>query len=249
MVPLWFLPFAVASGNTIVVKPSEQVPLSQRLMFQLLAQCDVPPGVVNLVNGAREIVEGICDHPDIRAVSFVGSTPVARAVYQRATHTGKRVQALGGAKNFVIVMPDADFEPRDREHHGVVLRLCRRTLPGRQRAGAGRRGASRGARSARRGRAQPEGRRWSRAGRPDGTGDQRRASRSRDAATSTRRATRGRSWCSTAAAWRSTGRETGFFVGPTVFDTCHRACRSAAMRSSARWRRSTRSRTSTRRST
>ncbi len=110
MVPLWFLPFAVASGNTIVVKPSEQVPLSQRLMFQLLAQCDVPPGVVNLVNGAREIVEGICDHPDIRAVSFVGSTPVARAVYQRATHTGKRVQALGGAKNFVIIMPDADFE-------------------------------------------------------------------------------------------------------------------------------------------
>ncbi len=109
MVPLWFLPFAVASGNTIVVKPSEQVPLTQRLMFKLLAQCDLPPGVVNLVNGAREVVEGICDHPDIRAVSFVGSTPVARAVYQRATHAGKRVQALGGAKNFVIVMPDADF--------------------------------------------------------------------------------------------------------------------------------------------
>ena len=79
-------------------------------MFKLLAQCDLPPGVVNLVNGAREVVEGICDHPDIRAVSFVGSTPVARAVYQRATHAGKRVQALGGAKNFVIVMPDADFD-------------------------------------------------------------------------------------------------------------------------------------------
>jgi malonate-semialdehyde dehydrogenase (acetylating)/methylmalonate-semialdehyde dehydrogenase len=110
MVPLWFLPFAVASCNTIFLKPSEQVPLSQRLIFQLLAQCDLPPGVVNLVNGAREVVEGICDHPDIRAVSFVGSTPVARAVYQRATHTGKRVQALGGAKNFVIIMPDADFD-------------------------------------------------------------------------------------------------------------------------------------------
>jgi malonate-semialdehyde dehydrogenase (acetylating) / methylmalonate-semialdehyde dehydrogenase len=110
MVPLWFLPFAVATGNCIIVKPSEQVPLSVRLMFRLLEQCDIPPGVINLVNGGREIVEGICDHPDIRAVSFVGSTPVARTVYQRGTHAGKRVQALGGAKNFVVVMPDANFE-------------------------------------------------------------------------------------------------------------------------------------------
>jgi malonate-semialdehyde dehydrogenase (acetylating) / methylmalonate-semialdehyde dehydrogenase len=110
MVPLWFLPFAVATGNTFVVKPSEQVPLSQKRIFELLERCDLPPGVVNLVNGGREVVEAICDHSDIRAVSFVGSTPVARAVYQRATHAGKRVQALGGAKNFVVVMPDADFE-------------------------------------------------------------------------------------------------------------------------------------------
>jgi malonate-semialdehyde dehydrogenase (acetylating)/methylmalonate-semialdehyde dehydrogenase len=110
MVPLWFLPFAVATGNCIIVKPSEQVPLSARILFKLLEQCDIPPGVVNLVNGGREIVEGICDHPGIRAVSFVGSTPVARTVYQRGTHTGKRVQSLGGAKNFVVVMPDANFE-------------------------------------------------------------------------------------------------------------------------------------------
>jgi len=110
MVPLWFLPFAVATGNTIVVKPSEQVPLSARLLFRLLERCDMPPGVVNLVNGGRDVVEGICDHPGIRAVSFVGSTPVARTVYQRGTHAGKRVQALGGAKNFVVVMPDANFE-------------------------------------------------------------------------------------------------------------------------------------------
>ncbi len=110
MVPLWFLPFAVACGNTFVLKPSEQVPLSQRRMFQLLERCDLPPGVVNLVNGGREVVEAICDHPGIRAVSFVGSTPVARLVYRRATHAGKRVQALGGAKNFVIVMPDANFD-------------------------------------------------------------------------------------------------------------------------------------------
>ncbi len=110
MVPLWFLPFAVATGNTFLVKPSEQVPLSQKRIFELLERCDLPPGVVSLVNGGRELVQAICDHPDIRAVSFVGSTPVARAVYQRATHAGKRVQALGGAKNFVVVMPDADFD-------------------------------------------------------------------------------------------------------------------------------------------
>ena len=110
MVPLWFLPFAVGTGNTFVLKPSEQVPLSQKRIVELLAQCDLPPGVVNLVNGGREAVEAICDHPGIRAVSFVGSTPVARAVYQRATHAGKRVQALGGAKNFIVVMPDADLD-------------------------------------------------------------------------------------------------------------------------------------------
>jgi malonate-semialdehyde dehydrogenase (acetylating) / methylmalonate-semialdehyde dehydrogenase len=110
MVPLWFLPFAVACGNTFVLKPSEQVPLSQRRIFELLEKCDLPPGVVNLVNGGREVAEAICDHPGIRAVSFVGSTDVARAVYQRATHQGKRVQALGGAKNFIVVMPDADLD-------------------------------------------------------------------------------------------------------------------------------------------
>jgi malonate-semialdehyde dehydrogenase (acetylating)/methylmalonate-semialdehyde dehydrogenase len=110
MVPLWFLPFAVVCGNTFVLKPSEQVPLSQKRMFELLEECGLPPGVVNLVNGGKEVVEAICDHPGIRAVSFVGSTPVARAVYQRATNSGKRVQALGGAKNFIIVMPDADFD-------------------------------------------------------------------------------------------------------------------------------------------
>src|SRR5206468_11228432 len=111
MVPLWFLPFAIVTGNTFVLKPSEQVPLSQRRMVDLLQQCDLPPGVVNLVNGGREVVDAICDHPGIRAVSFVGSTPVAEHVYQRATHAGKRAQALGGAKNFVVVMPDADLGP------------------------------------------------------------------------------------------------------------------------------------------
>src|SRR5262245_14572978 len=99
MVPMWFLPFAIVTGNTFVLKPSEQVPLSQRRVMELLDKAGLPPGVVNLVNGGRDVVDAICDHPGIRAVSFVGSTPVAKHVYQRATHAGKRVQALGGAKN------------------------------------------------------------------------------------------------------------------------------------------------------
>src|SRR5437667_2859897 len=110
MVPMWFLPFAIVTGNSFVLKPSEQVPFSMRRVMELLQQSGLPPGVVNLVNGGREVVDAICDHPGIRAVSFVGSTPVARHVYQRATHAGKRVQALGGAKNFVVVMPDADLD-------------------------------------------------------------------------------------------------------------------------------------------
>jgi malonate-semialdehyde dehydrogenase (acetylating)/methylmalonate-semialdehyde dehydrogenase len=110
MVPFWFLPFAIACGNTFVLKPSEQVPMTQQIAFEELDRLDLPPGVVNLVNGGREVVEGILDHPDIDAVSFVGSAPVARLVYERAAKAGKRVQALGGAKNHMVVMPDAHLE-------------------------------------------------------------------------------------------------------------------------------------------
>jgi malonate-semialdehyde dehydrogenase (acetylating) / methylmalonate-semialdehyde dehydrogenase len=107
MVPFWFLPFAIACGNSFVLKPSEQVPLTQQLAFEVLDSLDLPDGVVNLVNGGREVVEGILDHPGIDAVSFVGSAPVARIVYERSAKAGKRVQALGGAKNHMVVMPDA----------------------------------------------------------------------------------------------------------------------------------------------
>src|SRR4051794_16562673 len=107
MVPFWFLPFAIACGNTFILKPSEQVPLTQQIAFEVLDGLDLPPGVVNLVNGGREVVEGILDHPGIDAVSFVGSAPVAKIVYERAARSGKRVQALGGAKNHMVVMPDA----------------------------------------------------------------------------------------------------------------------------------------------
>jgi malonate-semialdehyde dehydrogenase (acetylating)/methylmalonate-semialdehyde dehydrogenase len=107
MVPFWFLPFAIACGNSFILKPSEQVPLTQQIAFELLDGLDLPPGVVNLVNGGREVVEGILEHPGIDAVSFVGSAPVARIVYEGAAKAGKRVQALGGAKNHMVVLPDA----------------------------------------------------------------------------------------------------------------------------------------------
>src|SRR4051794_11076856 len=110
MVPFWFLPFAIACGNTFILKPSEQVPLTQQIAFEELHALGLPPGVVNLVNGGREVVEGILDHPGIDAVSFVGSAPVARIVYERASKARKRVQALGGAKNHMVVMPDAVVE-------------------------------------------------------------------------------------------------------------------------------------------
>lgn len=110
MVPLWFLPYCIATGNTLVLKPSEQVPLSMQRIFELLHEAGLPKGVVNLVNGGKEIVQGMCQHPLIQGVSFVGSSPVAQYVYETAAKHGKRVQALGGAKNFVVVMPDADVE-------------------------------------------------------------------------------------------------------------------------------------------
>jgi malonate-semialdehyde dehydrogenase (acetylating) / methylmalonate-semialdehyde dehydrogenase len=109
MIPFWFLPYSIACGNTVVVKPSERVPLTMQKVFALLDSLHLPPGVVNLVNGGREAVDAILDHPIIRSVSFVGSSAIARHVYSRGAAAGKRVQCQGGAKNPVIVMPDADM--------------------------------------------------------------------------------------------------------------------------------------------
>ena len=114
MIPFWFLPYALATGNTYVIKPSEKVPMTMQLIFKLIEQVEFPAGVINLVNGAREAVDAILDHPDIRAITFVGSTNVARYLYRRAAENGKRVQAQGGAKNPVIIMPDADLEMASR---------------------------------------------------------------------------------------------------------------------------------------
>jgi len=110
MVAFWFLPYALATGNTYVVKPSEQDPVVWQHLMPLFAEAGFPPGVVNLVNGARETSEALIDHPDVQGVSFVGSTPVAKAVYARAGARGKRAQCGGGAKNFLVVMPDARMD-------------------------------------------------------------------------------------------------------------------------------------------
>ena len=110
MIPLWFWPYAVATGNTVVLKPSEQDPLTHQKIVELAEQAGLPPGVLNVVHGGQQVVESICDHPDIVGVSFVGSSRVAEIVYKRAANAGKRVQTLGGAKNYLIVLPDADMD-------------------------------------------------------------------------------------------------------------------------------------------
>ncbi len=107
MVPMWFLPFAIATGNTFILKPSEQVPMTQQIVFELIDGLGLPPGVVNMVNGSRDVVNAILDHPGIDAVSFVGSASTAQDIYERAAAKKTRVQALGGAKNSMVVMPDA----------------------------------------------------------------------------------------------------------------------------------------------
>jgi len=110
MVPLWFFSIALAAGNAVVLKPSEKDPTAANWLAGLLTEAGLPDGVFNVVHGDKEAVDALLDHPDVRAISFVGSTPIAKYVYEKATHAGKRVQALGGAKNHMLVLPDADLD-------------------------------------------------------------------------------------------------------------------------------------------
>jgi malonate-semialdehyde dehydrogenase (acetylating)/methylmalonate-semialdehyde dehydrogenase len=114
MIPLWFLPYAIACGNCFILKPSEKVPMTMSRVFDLIDELDLPPGVVSLVNGSKGVVGALLDHPLVRAISFVGSSPVAKYVYSRAAANGKRAQCQGGAKNPVVVLPDADMEMATR---------------------------------------------------------------------------------------------------------------------------------------
>jgi malonate-semialdehyde dehydrogenase (acetylating)/methylmalonate-semialdehyde dehydrogenase len=108
MVPLWMYPLALACGNTFVLKPSEKVPLTANLLGELLAEAGIPKGVFNIVHGGRDCVDALLTHPTVRAISFVGSSPIAKYIYETGTRNGKRVQANGGAKNYIVIMPDAD---------------------------------------------------------------------------------------------------------------------------------------------
>ena len=110
MVAWWFLPYAIVAGNTYIVKPSEQVPMTQTKIFEIVDEIGFPEGVINMVHGSRDVVNGLLDHPDIEGISFVGSTPTARHIYKRCGETGKRAQVLGGAKNIVAVTPDANLD-------------------------------------------------------------------------------------------------------------------------------------------
>ncbi|MBL8100389.1 MAG: CoA-acylating methylmalonate-semialdehyde dehydrogenase [Anaerolineales bacterium] len=110
MIPFWYLPYAIAAGNTYIIKPSEKVPMTMQFIMKLIEQVGFPKGVINLVNGSKEVVDAILEHPSIRAITFVGSTNVAKYIYATAASHGKRVQAQGGAKNPVIILPDADMD-------------------------------------------------------------------------------------------------------------------------------------------
>src|SRR6202789_3986419 len=117
MIPLWMYPIAIACGNTFVLKPSEKVPLTAIKIAKLLEKAGLPKGVLNIVHGGREVVDALLTHPKVKAISFVGSTPIARYIYETGTKHGKRVQSNGGAKNYVVIMPDADVENSTR---GVI---------------------------------------------------------------------------------------------------------------------------------
>ena len=217
MVPFWFLPFAIACGNTFILKPSEQVPLTQELVFELIDELELPAGVVNLVNGGREVVEGILDHPGIDAVSFVGSATVARLVYERAAKAGKRVQALGGAKNHMVVMPDAVIDKTVDENHRLGVRRGRPALHGRLGRRRGRRRARRSCpRCARRPRAAR--RRRPRGGRRRRPGRLVRGARPHARVDRPRRRPRARRWSSTAATRGRGAPARAPSSGPTILD-------------------------------
>ena len=171
MIPFWFLPYAIATGNTFVLKPSERVPLTMKRAFEMMENIGLPKGVINLVNGGKNAVNALLDHPKVRAISFVGSTPVARYVYARAGEHGKRAQCQGGAKNHVIVLPDADMKMTTQIIGDSAFGCAGTALPGSFRGGDGWRSAENISRfDYRGGRVVARGQ-WPRRRRADGTGD------------------------------------------------------------------------------
>lgn len=130
MVPFWFLPYAVMTGNTYVVKPSKQVPCTMNLLTELIEEAGFPPGVFNIVNGDRTIANTFMDSPDVVGVSVVGATPVCKQIAEKCAKTNKWYQAMGSARNHLIAMPDAKMDDIDPEHDYIMLRLCRSEVYG-----------------------------------------------------------------------------------------------------------------------
>ncbi len=217
MVPLWMFPIAIVCGNTFVLKPSEKVPLSAVRLGELLMESGLPEGVFNIVHGDRECVDALLTHPLVRAISFVGSTAVARHVYETGTQNGKRVQAAGGAKNHLIIMPDADLDQAVGCTPALGLRLRRRALHGRQHRGARRQGRRFPGRTALPDREEHEGRRRPTAAPTSTWGRSSPASISTAwPATSTSASAKGPTSSSTAG--RSRRPSGGFLIGPSVLD-------------------------------
>ena len=131
MIPFWFFPYALACGNVVIVKPADRTPITMQVVTRLVEEAGLPPGVFNVVNGGADTVNALLDHPGVHAVSFVGSTAVAEHVYARASAAGKRVQAQGGAKNPIVVLPDAEIDMATPDHRRLLLRQRRPALPGR----------------------------------------------------------------------------------------------------------------------
>ena len=231
MIPLWFLPYAVACGNTVVLKPSEKTPMTMARICELIEQAGFPPGVVNLVHGGKDAVDALLDHPEVRAISFVGSTPVARHVYARAAANGKRVQCQGGAKNPIVILPDADMEMTTRivadSAFGCAGQRCLASSVAITVGDAARRSRSRSAT-----RRRAEGRLRPRRRRRDGAGDLSRQPQRIEGLIAQGIADGARP-SSTAAAPVS-GYERGNFLRPTVLADVIRRASWRARRSSGR---------------
>ena len=217
MVPMWMFPVALACGNTFVLKPSEKDPSTSLELAQLLKEAGLPDGVFNVVHGDKEAVDALLDDPRIEAISFVGSTPIAEYIYSRGTATGKRVQALGGAKNHMVVMPDADLDQVTDAlvgaAYGSAGERCMAISVAVAVGDARRRRARR--RASRRGSTTLKVAPGDEAGRRDGAARHRRPPRAGARLRRSRASRRARSWSSTVARRRAPD---GFFIGATLFD-------------------------------
>ena len=219
MVPLWMYPVAIACGNTFILKPSERDPSAPMLVFELFKQAGFPDGVLNVVHGDKEAVDAILDHPDIKAVSFVGSTPIAHYVYTRGTQAGKRVQALGGAKNHMIVMPDADMDKAADALMGAGYGSAgERCMAISVAVPVGEETANRAGRDARAESAVAEGRPGHRSRMPRWVRSSPRRISRRCSAISTRASKEGAELVVDGRGLKLQGYENGFFIGGSLFD-------------------------------